>query len=117
MQPVTLCARQVTASHSMIRLQVSDDRFDGLTPLELLSLLRCQTRGLTPVHDAYIRVLCIPATVSHVHKHRGRSARPVLHQNGGLLQLPSRGSANFYLSNHSGFHVAHAQTRQTTDPP
>jgi len=87
MQPVTRLPFEVTAVHAVIGFEMPDDGLDGLSPLEQLSLLRAQALGLTPVHDAHIRVLCIHPPVAQIHKRRRGLDRTVLHQDRGLLEL------------------------------
>ena len=61
MYPVTHRALEVAAVHAVVALEVPDDRLDRLASLEQLSLLSADGSGLSPVHDAYIGVVCIHA--------------------------------------------------------
>ena len=87
MQPVPALTLEVAAVHAVIGLEVADDRLNGLTPPEQLSLLLADPFGLAPVHDVHIRVVCIHTPITQIHE-RCRWLRPaVLHQDRGLFQL------------------------------
>ena len=78
---------EVTVPHVVIGLEVTDDRFDRLTPPQLLSLLLADPLELATVHDVHIRVLCIQTTIAQIDERRRWLDRTVLHQDGRLLLL------------------------------
>ena len=51
MQPVALLTLEVAALHSVVLLEVPDDRLDGLAPLEQLEFFRIVLLALAPVFD------------------------------------------------------------------
>ena len=85
MQPVTNLAPQMTAIHSVIGLQVTDDRFDGISPLDEFSLRSAQALGLTAMDDSQVRVVAIHTSVAQIDDRRAWFLARVLHENGGLL--------------------------------
>ena len=87
MQPVTNLALKVTAIHSVIGLQVTDDRFYGVTPLDEFALRSAQALGLAAMDDSQARVVSIHTSVSQIDDRRAWFLARVLHENGGLLDL------------------------------
>ena len=87
MNGVAFGTLEVAAIHPVICLQVADDRFDGLAPLEQFAFLLGQALGFTPVLDAHRRIVLIYPAIGKVDVHRGGFHACVLHQNLGLLEL------------------------------
>jgi hypothetical protein len=87
MQPVTNLALQVTAIHAVIGLQVTDDRFDGVTPFDEFALGLAQALGLATMNDGQARVVSIHTSVAQIDDRRGWFLARILHENGGLFDL------------------------------
>lgn len=74
----------MTAVHPVVRLQVTDDRFDGLSSLEQSALCLGEALVLAPVLDVDPWILVVHTTVAKIDVHvldRG------IGQNAGLLEL------------------------------
>jgi len=85
MQAVTNLALEVTAIHSVIGLQVTDDGFDGVTAFDEFALRSAQALGLAAMDDCQARVVAIHTSVAKVDHRRAWFLARVLHENGGLL--------------------------------
>jgi hypothetical protein len=68
MQAVTNLALEVTAIHSVIGFQVTDDRFDGVTPFDELALRYARALGLATMDDCQSRVVAIHPSVESREK-------------------------------------------------
>ena len=86
MQGIAGGAFEPASIHAVITLEVADDRFDGLTPLEGLALVLGQGFELAPVIDLDVGIVLIDPAVAEIDVDRFRgSAMP--EQDRGLFKL------------------------------
>lgn len=87
MQGIAGGAFEPASIHSVITLEVADDRFDGLTALEGLSLVLGQGFELAPVNDLDAGVALIDPTVAEIDVDRLGRWGDAFEQEGGLFEL------------------------------
>lgn len=86
MQSVTLLALEVIVIHTLVGLEVPDDLFNGLVPLQLHSLLHADVLTLAPVHDLHLRVPWAHTAIAQIDERYQRFDAAVLHQDSRLFQ-------------------------------
>jgi len=92
-QGITGGAFEPASIHAVITLEVADDRFDGLTPLEGLALVLGQGFELAPVNDLDVGVVLIDPTVAEIDVDRFGGRGDAFEQDGGLFKLFIEGVA------------------------
>lgn len=89
MDGVARLASEPVALHTLIGLDVSDDRFDDLGPLEQAALMTVQALALAPVNHLDGCHFGIDAPVAQIDdgRVRLRGSRQILQYNDGLFQF------------------------------
>ena len=93
MQGIAGGAFEPASIHAVITLEVADDRFDGLTPLEGLALVLGQGFELAPVIDLDVGIVLIDPAVAEIDVDRFRGRRDAFEQVRGLFKLCVEGES------------------------
>jgi hypothetical protein len=88
---IAFCSLEIAPVHSVIRFQVSDDRFNGLASFKQSSFFVVQALVLASMLNADIWVLLIDTAVTKIDVHIFDGA---IGQNAGLLELFGQRVAN-----------------------